>query len=49
MLHGGYRFSRDEIGRMTPGEIMDLIHYDRAYAHNQASLIAYHVRTGGRR
>lgn len=35
----------EEIGRLTPGQILDLVASDRAYAHNNASLIAYHMRS----
>lgn len=34
----------DEIGRLTPGQILDLVACDRAYAHSNASLVAYHMR-----
>ena len=46
VLHGGYRLTREEIGRLTPGEILDLVFADQAYRHNQAGLLAYHIRSG---
>jgi len=46
VLQGGYRLTDREIGRLTPGQILSMIVSDRAYAHNQASLIAFHIRQG---
>jgi hypothetical protein len=31
-----------EIGRLTPGQIEDMVMYERAYAHNAAALVGYH-------
>lgn len=45
MLQGGYRLMEEQIGRLTPGQILQLVFSDRSYAHNQASLIAYHMRS----